>query len=317
MAYYYEKLNNKQKTIYSSLQTGIESLSKEIVLPLMRADEVKLIFEYILLDNPLIFYVRSYRIYLDGSCRILPDYRYDFSVVNDYTQRIIRHLKVFDPARHKTHMEKELFVHDYCLNHFKYDYSFADHCFSVLGPILNNTGVCEGITKYVKLSLDYLGVNSLVVNGEAINPSSGQREPHAWNIVDIMGNTYHLDVTFDLTLKTQANRYDYFNLTDKDISKDHVYENNLPRCISEGKDYFSMQGAIANSPTELCRYIGKTLRQGKKHIMVKLRHVEDEKTIADKVMSIASMEYKQIFNKSVAVSISCNLRQAVFEISFT
>ena len=46
-----------------------------------------------------------------------------------------------------------------------------------------------------------------------------------WNIVRIGGTYYHLDATFDNTLgksdKVEDIRYDYFNLDDKQIFKDH------------------------------------------------------------------------------------------------
>lgn len=59
---------------------------------------------------------------------------------------------------------------------------------------------------------------------------------HAWNIIRIDGVYYHLDATFDNSLSREGEiRYDYFNLDDKYIFKDHepaIYD--IPQC-SEGK----------------------------------------------------------------------------------
>ena len=48
---------------------------------------------------------------------------------------------------------------------------------------------------------------------------------HTWNIVKIGGTYYHLDATFDNTLgkdrETSEIRYDYFNLDDSQIFRDH------------------------------------------------------------------------------------------------
>ena len=57
------------------------------------------------------------------------------------------------------------------------------------------------------------------------NPEKGIKYRHTWNIVRIGGIYYHLDATFDNTLgkgeKVEEIRYDYFNLDDKQIFKDH------------------------------------------------------------------------------------------------
>ena len=58
------------------------------------------------------------------------------------------------------------------------------------------------------------------------NPEKGIKYRHTWNIVKIGGQFYHLDVTFDNTLGKhslagQELRYDYFNLEDKKIFRDH------------------------------------------------------------------------------------------------
>lgn len=54
----------------------------------------------------------------------------------------------------------------------------------------------------------------------------GIKYRHTWNIVRINGQYYHLDATFDNTLGKNEDgltsiRYDYFNLDDKNIFRDH------------------------------------------------------------------------------------------------
>ena len=46
--------------------------------------------------------------------------------------------------------------------------------------------------------------------------------PHAWNIVDIGGEPYQLDVTWDIgAVKARKIIYDYFNLTDSLMNLEH------------------------------------------------------------------------------------------------
>ena len=85
-------------------------------------------------------------------------------------------------------------------------------------------GVCEGIAKAVKILLDALGVWCVIVLC-GNNPEKGIKYRHTWNIVKIGDSTYHLDATFDNTLGKDSIsgeiRYDYFNLPDKQIFRDH------------------------------------------------------------------------------------------------
>ena len=118
----------------------------------------------------------------------------------------------------------------------------------------------------MKVLCDALGIWCMIaVCGN--NPEKGIKYRHTWNIVKIDGQYYHLDVTFDNTLgnyekkenqklenKTPRNtsgknkagkaeqmdfRYDYFNLDDKNIFRDHeplLYP--APACNEGGHFYY-------------------------------------------------------------------------------
>ena len=71
------------------------------------------------------------------------------------------------------------------------------------------------------------GTGSEVTSACVISdPEKGIKYRHTWNIVKIGGTYYHLDATFDNTLGKhsaagQEIRYDYFNLDDSQIFRDH------------------------------------------------------------------------------------------------
>jgi hypothetical protein len=285
-------------------------------------NEISLIFDAITLDNPLIFYIESFKLASDlssGKCLFYPVYKYSRGFIKENTKRIKEYLQVFDVAKSKSDIEKEYFVHDYCLKHFKYDYTFGEEAFTPLGLVLNGTAVCEGIAKFTKLALNYLGVKSLVVSGKGKNPEHERSEGHAWNIVMINDKTYHLDVTFDLTISEKINRYDYFNLCDDDIKKDHSFGGNVPKCETKGGDYFTTNSLLARNPTELETIIKNKLKRGEKSILVKLENVKNVNKITDKVLDIAQKEQGKrvagiLFGGSL--SVISNIAQYVFEINF-
>jgi len=77
------------------------------------------------------------------------------------------------------------------------------------------------MAKAVKILCDELGIWCIIALSEA-NHEKGIKYRHAWNVIKIGGQYYHLDATFDNTLGAGAQiRYDYFNLCDKSVFRDH------------------------------------------------------------------------------------------------
>ena len=318
--YYFSRLDAGRQAVYRALLSGMEGFAPEIKLPLVSMDDITLIINYILLDNPAIFYITSFS-RISGasgnSCSVRPDYQYPQAFIREKVHEVERYLCVFDAAKKRSEADKERYVHDYCLAHFCYDHAFGEYAYSVLGPILRQSAVCEGIAKFVKLALDYLQVKSLVASGHAIHPANNATmEGHAWNIVRIEGKNYHLDVTFDMTLKGKRNRYDYYNLSDKEIKRDHVIEGELPECGTEGGDYFSANSLVAHNRKELEKQISEKLRSGQRSMTVKLANVEDTEAITERLLSIATEQYEKACVGDVTVKLSYNPTQLVFEIDF-
>ena len=235
MSYYYSILTNQNKQTYDLMFDGINNYDKRITVPYASRKSLLTVFNSVIYDNPILFYTRAFRYMtapVDSRSVLMPVYKYDEDFTNKSADVIDDYMHTFDTVRNESDIEKELFVHDHCLDRFTYDHQFNEHAFSILGPVVFNTGVCEGISKFVKVALNYLGVECIVVAGKGYNPLRGRGmvEPHMWNIVRVNGKTYHLDVTYNLTQKDTVNRYDYFNLSDTEIKKDHSFTGLLPVC---------------------------------------------------------------------------------------
>jgi hypothetical protein len=207
-------------------------------------------------------------------------------------------------------------VHDFCINNFKYDHAFGENAYTILGLVLDGKAVCEGIAKFVKLALSYLGVKSLVVHGNAIDPTINKSEMHAWNIVKLNGKTFHLDVTYDLGVTKEHPRHDYFNLTDDEISVDHEWIRNVPVCDTAGMDYYTRNGAFVNNSASLNKYIKNKLAQWDRHMAVKFYNEHDGERRLKQVEKAALKHWGKIHKGNLTIEISKNLKQSVFELSF-
>ena len=145
----------------------------------------------------------------------------------------------------------ELQLHDILCKRVSYSKVANKLSYTAYGALVKGDAVCEGYTRAMQLLLYEFGINSTTVTGYA-----GQ--PHMWNLVELDGKWYHLDVTWNDT--NNGYRHTYFNLTDPGISKDHIinadFENfskdevlsgepfnyKLPICNSTDYYYFTKTG---------------------------------------------------------------------------
>lgn len=128
-----------------------------------------------------------------------------------------------------TELEKEKALHDYVVLNTRYDsVNFASNTipkdsYTAYGVFINGVAVCEGYASAMDILLKLAGIDSKIITGTANN---GQRtESHAWNMVKINGSWYYLDATWDDPVPDVPGRvrYDYFNLTEEQIRKDHTF----------------------------------------------------------------------------------------------
>lgn len=114
--------------------------------------------------------------------------------------------------------QKEKVIHDYIVTHVSYDTTLSK--FSAYEALKNGTTVCSGYAQLAYKMLTESGIETKIVVG------TGYGEDHAWNLVKLSNAWYHLDCTWDDPLPDVLGRvrYNYFNLNDEQISKDHSFE---------------------------------------------------------------------------------------------
>ncbi|MCD8005935.1 MAG: hypothetical protein LUF29_03025 [Oscillospiraceae bacterium] len=115
-----------------------------------------------------------------------------------------------------------------------------DH--NIVGPVLFSSGVCEGYNAMLLLCFRQIGIPCIKVYGK----SKADRW-HCWTIAWINGIPVHCDVTWD-SENNGKSRFDYFNLSDNQISRDHfLFRNpNIPECTSEKLNYNRYRNAFSD-----------------------------------------------------------------------
>lgn len=116
-----------------------------------------------------------------------------------------------------TDFQKEKAIHDYVVSHIAYDTNLANY--SAYAALTKGKTVCQGFALLTYRMLDEVGITNQIVEGYAGGIS------HAWNLVQIDNNWYHLDTTWDDPVPFEKGRVldTYFNLTDTELQKDHSW----------------------------------------------------------------------------------------------
>lgn len=89
--------------------------------------------------------------------------------------------------------EKALYLHEYMTIHYDYDYEGLANgdelCYTAYSMLEYGKAVCEGYAWLYNILLQRVGIESYIVKSSELN--------HGWNVLNIDGSWYHVDVTWD------------------------------------------------------------------------------------------------------------------------
>lgn len=133
-----------------------------------------------------------------------------------------------------TDFEKVKFVNDYIVKNTEYSEESVASSHSAYAVAHEGKGVCQGYALFAQKLLQALGMESMYVVGEVYTGG------HAWNLVKVEGEWYHLDTTWNDPVPDRGTgvRYDYFLLNDRDMRVDHSWEaTDYPKAESSTYSY--------------------------------------------------------------------------------
>ena len=132
----------------------------------------------------------------------------------------------------------EKYVHDYLVDNCQYNETVKaaeskdaadkykkDHpeVSTIYGTLHQGDVICNGYAQAFQLLCKCVGIDSVYIAGDS-NSNAGDwtdNSAHAWNAALLSGDWYVVDVTWDDT-EEPACRYNYLNVTDSQISNDHM-----------------------------------------------------------------------------------------------
>lgn len=233
----YSLLSAEERKAYEDMETAIRRgfSSVQVELP---PDNARLmnIAKSLIEDNWSLFYVDTSITVVTEPGRVDVCFRY-----NRFREEREKHLeRMKEVARNvfetrvkgcSTAYDAEMAIHDWIIENVKYDSSDPELAHSPLGPLLYGKGVCEGISEAFCFLACSCGLKAAMASGKL---RSGN---HRWNVIELDGERYHLDVTSDL-----SGLHAYFNCSDKTIGRSHTGFKRFG-CNSDRLNYYVLNGA--------------------------------------------------------------------------
>ncbi len=128
------------------------------------------------------------------------------------------------------------------------------------GALVNKRAICMGYTTSFQMFMDMLGVESIIIRGEATG------EEHAWNMVHIGEKWYHVDCTWDDYVPDYEGRpavHIFYMLTDGAAAVDHIWDRELaPKADSEDLNYYMANNLYVENDDQIADIISAAVKNG-------------------------------------------------------
>lgn len=281
--YAYESLPDEQKKIYDQMLDAVMNQEEEVTLSTSDGRYLEDIFNCVKADYGGLFWVESFRYtqyQRNGQTEVMsfaPNYimtaKERAAVQKKIDQQVKRYLKGLADA---TDYEKVRTIYRRLIQ--KADYNLeSENNQNIISVFLGKETVCQGYASAMQYLMDQLDIPCVIVTGTA------KGGPHAWNLVQLDGAWYYVDVTWgnskyhdDEQNDVKYVEYDYLNITTEEMLQDHSPKVSfeLPLCTERKNNYFVKEKKYftsldENTVAEIGSIIRRAYEKGKSSVSVK------------------------------------------------
>ncbi len=332
LRFYYNHLSVLERPVYDAIVKGIAAHEQSIRI-MGPSSAVKKVFPMVVLDCPEFFYVETscYSVSGNGVFTILNlEYHKNMAqsrAIRQQLERIGNRFLDEVTARRMNSLATVRFAHDFIIRNVEYARenlasgdSSGDVC-SITGVFLKRRAVCLGIAMGIKWLLDLAGIPSAVIEGRVrergIQDSftytgAAAENNHAWNLVCLKDQWYHMDVTMDLGALPDKRQiaYDYF-LRCGQLMKNYLFflEPKVD-CSLENASYFARNHVIFTDASQVRQYLAKSGKNHQKRLYFQLKGAAKDlsgQEILSWVSASVSGSYRHRYNDRLYIYDICLL----------
>ncbi len=192
-----------QKALIAAWDSFAESCDLSVYK--LSPEEVQRIYQETINTHPRYFYLPKSSYAYNPTTGIVSTVNMNYDTTFD-KNKVMQQLEAYDRAiadimrgadSSWSDMEKALYVNDYLARNYQY-VSGASNAHSSYGALVDKEAVCQGYALAFLELTRQLGVTCEMVTSASVN--------HAWNMIKVGDNYYHVDVTWNDPLKDMLGR---------------------------------------------------------------------------------------------------------------
>lgn len=239
VSYYYGYLTEEEQELYDLIYDGVLDYRKTIEFPRgYDMDMVDRIVSIMMDESPELFWIDHSWVssYYEHEPDVALDVEIDYIMSEREAIRRWKKMMEFHESieyDNGSDLIDELIMIEALTD--KVTYTDGKYVYDASAAIVKGKAVCEGYAKAATLLLRLHGIPAGVIGGVGI--SDGESEPHAWNIVKIIGDWTLLDITW--IDDDPAAYYDWINMTDEMFAATHIPEN-VPDSYFDSSNEFEL-----------------------------------------------------------------------------
>lgn len=329
--YYFGLLDSAEKVLYVEMYQILALLEEDILLSATDVSLLSRVYQAVINDHPEFFYLNGYtytRYMQQGEIKYITfsgRYLYDAEEVERRQAAIDRIVdgKMTEMVKNSSY-ETVKAVYEYLILSTEYSTDSPDNQ-NICSVFLDKRSVCNGYAKAAQYLLNSYGIPCIIVNGTA----SGNA--HAWNIVEIYGAYYHMDVTWGdpsfYALEGENKDgvpdidYSYLCVTEEEIGRNHSVDDTfaLPACGAIRDNYFIREGRYLYGYDEekIGRIFAGARERGESVVWIKAADRQAYQSIYDNLIGDQKIfDYFGVYQKNGEYKIAYSGNEDLCTISF-
>lgn len=235
---------NSIETLQQQIQKEVMQLSTEFEIRYTGKtselqNELTELIKHAILDPYIFANISSFQWKYDGYANnIVIHFQFTYHISQEEEAFTEQTLTTIVASMHGlSELEKIQAAHDYIVLTTEYSKDSVGSQYSPYTLLSEGKGVCQAYALVLYRMLDMLGFEVRYVPGKV------GEQLHAWVLVKLDNEWYHIDVTWDDPLPDRKGevRYNYFLVSDKQLAQDHTWDfASFPSATSE--KYADWQG---------------------------------------------------------------------------
>ncbi len=250
--YAYENLGKEEQQVYDEILSAILNHQEKIMLSSMDTEVMRRAYTAVCADYGGLFWIDGYVFtkYMQGDELVGLEFAPNYTMTEEERQQTQQQIdKVVEQwmgniSINDKDYDKVKYVYELLSTNTEY-VDEAQNSQNIISVFLNGQTVCQGYACAAQYLLKQLGIQSVIVSGTALG------DAHAWNLFQMNGAYYYMDVTWgrgkyvEDTVEKYFVDYKYMTMTTEEMLQEHEPDGelNLPECTAVADNYYRKERA--------------------------------------------------------------------------